>query len=281
MSSPDQPADQAADQGVPVISAEHVAFGYTPGLPVLQDISFEVHRGEVLMILGANGCGKSTLMRTLLNENRPSRGAITLNGTDVSMMRPAQTARHVAMVFQEHTAPFPFSVLDVVKMGRAPYLPFFGMPTRKDVQICNEALEVVGLSHLRDEAYTLLSGGERQLVLIARALAQQTGLIMMDEPTSHLDYRNAAVIIKMAHQLASRQGKAVIIITHLPDQAFYYPTKAALMKGGRFFSYGPSREVLTEENLTEAYNMPIKVLATRDGTSDEEYVMCRPVLERL
>ncbi|MFT3853441.1 MAG: ABC transporter ATP-binding protein [Ilumatobacteraceae bacterium] len=270
-----------ADHRVPVVRAEHVAFTYTPGVPVLTDISFEVHRGEVLMILGANGCGKSTLMRTLLNEQRRSSGLITLDGTDIATLKPVEMARRVAMVFQDHHAPFPFSVMDVVSMGRAPHLRAFGTPSRGDVRLCEEALEIVGLGRLRDETYTLLSGGERQLVLIARALAQQTELVMMDEPTSHLDYRNAAVIIKTANQLAREQGKAVIIVTHLPDQAFYYPSKAALMKGGRFLSYGDSREVLTEENLSEIYDMGIRVLTTRDEVTDEEVVMCRPVLDTL
>lgn len=265
----------------PVIKAEHVRFSYTPGVPVLADISFEVYPREVLMVLGANGCGKSTLMRTLLGANRHQHGVITLDGVDVSTLKPVETARRVAMVFQEHTAPFPFSVLDVVKMGRAPYLRFHGAPTKKDVAICEEAVGVVGLSHLREEAYTRLSGGERQLVLIARALAQQTELIMMDEPTSHLDYRNAAVVIKTANRLAIEQDKAVIMITHLPDQAFYYPSKAALMKGGRFFAYGPSRSVLSEANLSAVYNMAIKVLHSRDQMTGGEYVMCRPVLDSL
>lgn len=269
------------DSGRPIVKAEHLRFGYTPGIPVLIDVSFEVHAGEVLMILGANGCGKSTLLRTLLGENKHHGGRVTLGGSDIGSLKPVETARRVAMVFQEHTAPFPFTVMEVVTMGRAPYLPAYGAPTRKDTAICEEALEVVGLSHLRGEAYTLLSGGERQLVLIARALAQQTDLIMMDEPTSHLDYRNAAIVIKTANRLAGDQNKAVIIITHMPDHAFYYPTKAALMRGGRFFAYGPSREVLTDANLSQVYNMEIRVLHSQDPIGGEDHLLCRPVLDSL
>ncbi|MFT3889713.1 MAG: ABC transporter ATP-binding protein [Arachnia sp.] len=264
-----------------VIRAEHLAFGYAADRPVLRDVSFEVSAGEVLMILGANGCGKSTLMRVLLAERRLASGAVTLAGDDVAALTPLQIARRVAMVFQDHSAPFPFPVMDVVAMGRTPYLSALGAPRAKDIEVCREALAEVGMLHLAHVPYTEISGGERQLVLIARALAQQTPLIMMDEPTSHLDYRNAATVIKVANRLAEQQGKAIIMITHLPDQAFYYPSKAALMKDGRFFAYGASREVLTDERLSETYNMEIKVLTAVDPDTGVEHVMCKPMFERL
>ncbi len=265
----------------PVIRAEHLVFGYAKDVPVLTDVSFEVSAGEVLMILGANGCGKSTLMRVLLAERRLASGAVTLAGDDVAHLPAREIARRVAMVFQDHNAPFPFPVMDVVAMGRTPYLPALGAPGARDREICREALDAVGMRRLAEVPYTQISGGERQLVLIARALAQQTPLIMMDEPTSHLDYRNAATVIKVANRLATEQGKAIIMITHLPDQAFYYPSKAALMRGGRFFAYGPSREVLTDERLSQTYNMEIKVLTARDPDTGVEHVMCKPLFERL
>ena len=178
----------------PVIRAEHLVFGYAKDVPVLTDVSFEVSAGEVLMILGANGCGKSTLMRVLLAERRLASGAVTLAGDDVAHLPAREIARRVAMVFQDHNAPFPFPVMDVVAMGRTPYLPALGAPGARDREICREALDAVGMRRLAEVPYTQISGGERQLVLIARALAQQTPLIMMDEPTSHLDYRNAATV---------------------------------------------------------------------------------------
>ncbi|MFV0406935.1 MAG: ABC transporter ATP-binding protein [Propioniciclava sp.] len=265
----------------PVIRAEHLSFGYSAGAKVLDDLTFEVSAGEVLMVLGANGCGKSTLLRVLLGERRRLSGTVTLDGDDVNQLSTVELARRVAMVFQDHHAPFPFSAIDVVTMGRTPHLSALGLPSRKDRDLCREALDTVGMGHLASVAYTEISGGERQLVLIARALAQQTPLIMMDEPTSHLDYRNAATVIKIAHQLAEEQNKAIIMVTHLPDQAFYYPTKTALMKNGRFFAYGPSREVLTEDHLRETYNMHIKVLTAPDPLTGVDHIMCKPVLERL
>ena len=263
----------------PVIKAEHVAFSYVPEHPVLKDINFEVHAGEVLMILGANGCGKSTLMRTLIGELKQFSGTIEIKGKSQSEYSNLEMARNVAMVFQDHNAPFPFSVIDVVKMARAPYLPIFGRPTKRDVRIAEEALEAVGMAHVAGEPYTNLSGGQRQMVLIARALAQQTDLILMDEPTSSLDYRNSAIVINAARRLAVDQNKAVIMITHAPDQAFYYTSKAALMKDGKFFAYGPSEQVLTSESLSEVYNMKIKVLEAVDAETQETYLSCRPLPE--
>lgn len=249
----------------PVLRVTDVSFAYHPSKPVLKDISFEVSPGEVFIILGSNGCGKSTLMRTILGEHKPTSGSITIDGDDVASLGVRPLARRVSMVFQDHSAPFPFTALDVVKMGRTPHLPPFAAPSKGDRDICLEALE----------PYTQLSGGERQLILIARALAQQTGLVMMDEPTSHLDYRNATTVISTAHTLAHEQGKAVVMITHAPDQAFYYPSRTALMKDGRFFASGPSREVLTRENLSEVYGMDMLVLTASDDDGNE-YLTCRP-----
>lgn len=265
----------------PVIRADNLAFGYSADIPVLKDISFDVSAGEVLMILGANGCGKSTLMKVLLAEQRLASGAVTLVGDNVSRLSTRELSRRVAMVFQDHNAPFPFPVIDVVTMGRTPHLAALGSPRAKDIEVCRDALRTVGMLHLADVPYTQISGGERQLVLIARALAQQTPLIMMDEPTSHLDYRNAATVISVANRLATEQGKAIVMITHLPDQAFYYPSKAALMRDGRFFAYGPSRDVLTDERLSETYDMQIKVLTARDPDTGVDHMVCKPMFETL
>lgn len=269
-----------ANADSPAIKVEHLAFGYTPRDLVLKDISFEISAGEVLMILGANGCGKSTLMRALLSESRRATGTVTLQGRNIQELSPQETSQKVAMVFQDHNAPFPFAVSDVVAMGRTPYLSSFALPTSTDKKICAESLEMVGIPHLAHKRYTEISGGERQMVLIARALAQRTPLIMMDEPTSHLDYRNAATVIQTVNKLATEHRKAIMMVTHLPDQAFYYPSKAALMKDGRFFAQGDSRRVLTEENLSATYSMQIKVLTARDNEG-MRHIMCKPVPESI
>lgn len=262
----------------PALRVLDVSFSYRPQKSVLQSITFEVSPGEVFIILGANGCGKSTLMRVITGELQPNAGRIYLGGSDITTLGIKQLARKTAMVFQEHSAPFPFKVLDVVQMGRTPHLPPLGSPTRRDQSICREALDVVGLRELEMEPYTQLSGGERQLVLIARALAQQTDLVLLDEPTSHLDYHNAATVLATAHSLARDQGKAVVMITHSPDQAFHYPSRTALMKDGRFFAIGPSKEVMTDDNLSEVYGMRMLVLTARDD-SGREHLTCRPILE--
>ncbi|WP_316668073.1 ABC transporter ATP-binding protein [uncultured Propionibacterium sp.] len=261
----------------PVLRAEHLAFSYAPGVPVLRDVSLRVDSGQVLLILGANGCGKSTLMRVLLGQVRHSAGSVELSGDEVSRLSPLEISRRVAMVFQEHHAPFPFSVMDVVLMGRAPHLRALGAPTRTDREICRQALADAGIPHLERGTYTELSGGERQMVLIARSLAQQAPLVMMDEPTSHLDYRNAATVLRTAHRLAAEQDKAVVMITHAPDQALLIDSTTALMKNGRFLACGPSEQVLTAGNLRAAYDMDIRVMTARDedGTA---YRVCRPVL---
>lgn len=264
----------------PVLRAEHLAFSYTPGVPVLRDVSLQVQAGEVMLILGANGCGKSTLMRALLGQVGRGTGTVEIGGDDISRLPTLELARRVAMVFQEHHAPFPFGVMDVVLMGRAPHLRALGSPGRTDHEICRQALADVGIAHLAHETYTELSGGERQMVLIARSLAQQTPLIMMDEPTSHLDYRNAAIVLRTARRLAAEQDKAIVMITHMPDQAFLIESTTALMKDGTILTCGPSTEVLTSENLRVAYDMDIRVMSARDGDG-REYRTCRPMLEEL
>lgn len=264
----------------PALRAEHVAFSYTSGSPVLRDIDLRVDPGEVLLVLGANGCGKSTLLRVILGQLPSSAGTVRLGGQDVRRLTPLEISRRAAVVFQEHHAPFPFEVMDVVLMGRAPHLRALGAPTRRDREICRQALAETGIDHLASATYTELSGGERQMVLIARSLAQQTPLVLMDEPTSHLDYRNAALVLRTAHRLASEQGKAVVMITHSPDQAFLVDSTAALMRDGRLLACGPSDEVLTDENLRAAYGVDIRVMSARaeDGSV---YRTCRPVLEGL
>ncbi len=141
----------------------------------------------------------------------------------------------IGIVFQEHSAPFPYSVLEVVRMGRAPHLSFFAMPSEGHGVADRGCSELVGLSHLREKSYTQISGGERQLVLIARTLCQEPKVLLMDEPTSHLDFKNQALVLAMAHRLAEH-GLAIVMSTHMPNQALQFPTRVALMSEGRLLA---------------------------------------------
>src|ERR1700674_5318569 len=154
-------------------------------------------------------------------------------------------ARQIGFVFQEHTPPFPFPVIEGVRMGRAPHLGFLSAPSARDTQIAEDALQLVGLHDVRDKPYTQLSGGERQLVLIARTLAQQPAVILLDEPTSHLDFHNEALVLAIVARLAA-QGLAIAMTTHRPDHALVYATTVALMRGGSFLAVGLPSDVMSE-----------------------------------
>lgn len=265
----------------PVLSLRNVSFSYDGSRMILNKISLEMYRGEVLCILGANGCGKSTLMRTVAGANRGFSGDIRVDEEPAQNLGPNRLAKRIAIVFQEHNAPFPFTVQDVVQMGRAPHLPPLGTLSAEDRRIVDESMEAVGVGRLRAKTYTQISGGERQLVLIARALAQKTDVILLDEPTSHLDFRNQALVLKTVHSLAGEQGLAVAMTTHLPDQALLYRSKVALMHEGKILCYGPGEEVLTDENLKVVYGMGVRVLSIEEPEKNRSHRVCIPLPETL
>jgi iron complex transport system ATP-binding protein len=250
-------ATGTGEETSPIIRVEHAVFGYGPH-PVLRDVSFEVAAGEILCLLGPNGSGKTTLFRCLTGSLKIASGTIELDGADVAAIRPLALARLMGVVFQEHPAPFPFTVLDVVRMGRAPHLRFFASPSAHDTAMAEAVVERLGLAHLADRPYTLVSGGERQLALIGRALCQEPRVLLLDEPTSNLDYRNSTLVLRTVTELA-RTGLAVIMTTHAPDQALLLGGKVALLRDGRFVAYGAAAEELTSANLQRTYDMDIEV----------------------
>jgi iron complex transport system ATP-binding protein len=256
---------------------EEAGFGY-PGRPVFDSIELDVVPGELLCLLGPNGCGKTTLLRCLGGALHLQRGRVLLGEADLSGMAVDAIARRIGFVFQEHTPPFPFPVIEVVRMGRAPHLGFLSAPSMRDARIAEDALNLVGLGHVRDKPYTQLSGGERQLVLIARSLAQQPAIILLDEPTSHLDFHNEALVLAIVARLAA-QGLAVVMTTHRPDHALVYATRVALMRDGRFLSVGPPTEVMSEEQLRELYGIDVRILTGVDPRTGAHMRACIPVLQ--
>ncbi|MDW8300740.1 MAG: ABC transporter ATP-binding protein [Anaerolineae bacterium] len=245
-----------------MLEAENLYYAYTPDVPALRGISLTLRAGTILYLLGRNGCGKTTLMNCLSGVLKPERGAVRLYGRDLHSYTPAERARQVGLIPQLHTPAFNYSVREIVLMGRAPHLGLFASPSRLDYEIADAALESVGLSSYRERPYTQLSGGERQLVLIARGLAQQCRILLMDEPDAHLDLNNQLRVMERVVRLAA-DGLSFIVTSHLPNNALAYAHEVLLMKRGAMLAYGTPADVLSENLLSAAYDLPIEVI--REG----------------
>lgn len=240
-----------------MLVADNLAFGYRQR-EVGEGVSFSIRQGEVLCLLGPNGCGKTTLFKTLLGLLPRQGGTLELDGKDVATFSRAAFARRVAYVPQAGTAYFPFEVIDIVEMGRAIRVGAFSSPSPTDRAAAEAALDTLGIRHLSGRSYTTLSGGERQMVLIARALAQEPGMIVMDEPTASLDFGNQARVLEVVRTL-SGEGLAIVISTHDPGQAFAVADRVALMKDGRMVAIGPTKAVLTATALKALYQVDVAI----------------------
>ena len=241
-------------------------------------LSLSVGPGDILCLLGPNGCGKTTLFRTLLGLIPAMGGAVTLDGAPLASLSRAEIARRIAYVPQQHVPPFPFTVAEVVLMGRTARLGPFAQPGAADRAAAAAALARLGIGHLAGRDYGRLSGGQRQLVLIARALAQAAPLIVMDEPTASLDFGNqAAVLAEIAAlaRAAAGEGRGVILSTHDPDQAFALGADVLLMQDGRTVGQGPPEAVLTGPVLSAVYGVAVSVERTESGRT-----VCAPGLAR-
>ncbi len=248
-----------------ILEVTNISFGYDRQ-DVLKDITFKIEAGEIFFLLGPNGCGKTTLLDCVLGLHKPRQGRILINNNDIYGVRPNIIARQVAYVPQIHEKTFPYTVKDIVLMGRASYIGLFGSPAAEDNDIVDEALAQVGILPLRDRHYTQLSGGEGQLVMIARALAQRTPLIIMDEPTTHLDFKHELVIMETIVELVKETGLSILMATHFPNHAFYFEnngilTQVALMHKSEFMVSGSPSDVLSEDNIKMIYNVNARIVS--------------------
>jgi ABC-type cobalamin/Fe3+-siderophores transport system ATPase subunit len=240
------------------ISVEQITAGYR-GKAVINDISLEVASGEVLCLLGANGSGKTTLFKTILGLMKPISGRVCVDGEDISRCSRQQLAKTLGYVPQAHTPPFAYSVRDVVLMARQVHSGPFASPGKRDIAIAEEALDRLSILRLAHQRYTELSGGERQLVLIARALAQQTQILVLDEPTSNLDFGNQVRVLRHVKELAE-SGLGLLMTTHFPDFAFLCASRVALMKQGKILAMDSPEKTLTQASLEEAYGTPLRIV---------------------
>lgn len=236
---------------------------------VFERVALSVPEATVCCLLGANGCGKSTLIDCVLGLHRLQEGQVAIRDRDVADYRPADLAKVVAYVPQAHQKTFPYTVRQIVLMGRTAHLAALAAPSGEDGRLAEEALRQVGIPHLADRPYTRISGGEMQLVALARALAQDTPVIVMDEPTAHLDYRNELIFLETVAEMVGRRGISVLVATHSPDQAFYLADKGlavqvAMMFGGTISAVGSPGQVLTEENIRSTYGVETRRMTCRD-----------------
>ena len=260
-----------------ILEAREVAAGYN-GRDVVGDVSFSLESGEVLCLLGPNGVGKTTLFKALLGFIPLTRGGLFVDGGRVNHADRKRLAALIGYVPQVHEPPFPFSVLDVVVMGSVVRENLFIGPSHRAYRDAEATLERLGVSYLRDKVYTEVSGGERQMVLIARALMQRPAFLMMDEPTSSLDYGNQMRVLSQVRRL-SEEGVGVIMTSHFPDHAYLACSKAVVMSRTEPFRVGPVDHIVTEPILAAAYDIKVKIANLRfDDVPGGELTACIPVL---
>jgi iron complex transport system ATP-binding protein len=247
----------------PLIEARALAIGYA-GHVIARDVQVSVQAGEVVCLLGPNGSGKTTLFKTLLGLLDPLAGSVSIAGRPIRGTTRQQLARSVAYVPQAHVSMFPYQVLDMVLMGRTAHLGLFSAPGDADRERARSALALLGIDALADREYTRISGGQRQLTLIARALAQDVPCIVMDEPTASLDFGNQALVLREVTRLAQR-GLGIVLSTHDPDHAFAIAGRVLLLHEGRVIADGPPREVLTANRLEDVYGVPVAIETLSGG----------------
>jgi len=231
---------------------------------VLRGISFGVPSGGMTSLLGPNGSGKTTLFKCISGLWRHRQGSIVCNGVDLSSLSPEQRARVLAVVPQEHEPPFPYSVFDAVLMGRVSHVSLFSSPSQRDYKETEKAMETVGIAHLKHRAYTKISGGERQLVLIARALAQEAPLLLLDEPTSHLDFRNQVLTLQKVREIVVRQQLTVLMTLHDPNLAMLFSDTIVMLNEGRIIAAGSPPDVVSPDSLKMLYGIDV-VLVGNNG----------------
>ncbi|WMJ78054.1 MULTISPECIES: ABC transporter ATP-binding protein [unclassified Sedimentibacter] len=248
--------------------------GYGNG-NIVKGVSCNADFGDVLCLVGPNGCGKTTLFRLLLGSIPISSGSIHIDGHNTKALSPKELANLVAYIPQYHTPIFAYTVLDIVIMGRASHFSSFETPKATDRESAFAALEKVNALHLANKKYTALSGGQRQLILIARAICQSAKVFVMDEPAANLDYANHQLLMEVITDLA-RRGYCIVMSTHSPEHPFSIGSKVLLMKEGKVEGLGPPKQIITPKNLESVYDIEMDVVTIHDRYGMERTI-CLPV----
>ncbi|MBL8024873.1 MAG: ABC transporter ATP-binding protein [Fibrobacteres bacterium] len=247
-----------------MIKIENLTFSYTD-LPFLTDVSLRVKEGELHAVIGANGAGKSTLLRLIGGLLEPVSGKILLNGRDGSTLSAIERARMVSYVFQENYTGFPYSVEQMVLLGRHPQQRSLFSDSKDDLDSTNDALKLLGMESYAKRLYRTLSGGEKQRVAIAAAIAQDTPIILFDEPTAFTDIKYQSEIYHLIHTICRERNLTTLVITHDVNLAALYSDAITVVGNGRLLATGTPEEVLTETVLSAAYSTTVKVIRHPDA----------------
>ena len=241
-----------------LLELRDVSCGYDENKPVLQRISLTLQGGDICCVLGPNGVGKTTLFKTILGMLPVLSGSMSIDGTDITQWNAKKRAQTIAYVAQAHVPAFPYKAEEMVMLGRIGQVSRFAQPTRHDFEVVERAMDDLGIDYLHGKAYTDISGGERQLLMIAKALAQEPDILILDEPTANLDFGNMSLVLARMNELAAG-GLCIIFTSHLPDQAFLCRAKTALLMRGEPMLFGSCDTVVTAANLQRAYHAPVQV----------------------
>ena len=242
-----------------MLEVQSLSVGYI-NHPVLQDISITIQSGEILAVVGPNGVGKSTLIRAVSGINLAHSGRVLVDGQDVTRMSAQQRARFMAVVPQARELPGAFSVYQTVLLGRTPYLSWLGKAGKRDHAVVNLSLERANLTGMAERRIGELSGGEQQRVLLARALAQDTPILLLDEPTTHLDLQHQSNLLNLVRLLASEKSLCLLMVLHDLNLAGLYADRVALISKGGIHAIGKPEAVLTAQNLSSVYHVPVDVI---------------------
>ena len=242
-----------------MLQAADVSFAYGPGLAGVHGVSLEIPRGDLVGILGPNGSGKTTLLRLLGGMLTPASGRVSIDGRDLARIPRRDVARRISVVPQETRLSFEYSVLEVVLMGRYPHLGAFELESLRDLAIAREALAATGTLALQDRLFPTLSGGEKQRVIVASALAQSAGLMLLDEPTTALDPGFQIEIAALLRRLNAERGVTMAVATHDLNLAAGLCRRLVLLRQGRVLAAGPTEQVLTRESVRALYDVEADV----------------------
>jgi iron complex transport system ATP-binding protein len=242
----------------PAISIDRVSFSYN-SRPILQDINLQIHKQSVLGLIGPNGSGKTTLLRLVSRILQPQEGQILIDGLPLQHLRAAEIARKMAVISSEQSFEFPFSVTDIVAMGRFPHLGRLQKLSEKDREITEYSMKMTAIDHLKDRPISKLSSGERQRVLIARAVAQQPAILLLDEPNSHLDINHQLAVFHLLHQLNRERQLTIVVVLHDLTAAAAFCHSIVLLHERRVAKVGRPEEVITAELIRQTYGADVDV----------------------